>query len=48
MLADLYLGGRLRIAELITRRYALDQTKQAFEDLQGGALARGVFTVAQG
>ncbi|MGH7859932.1 MAG: zinc-binding dehydrogenase, partial [Candidatus Binatia bacterium] len=47
MLADLYLAGRLKIAELITRHYPLDETRQAFDDLQRGALARGVFTVAE-
>ncbi|MGH7820511.1 MAG: Zn-dependent alcohol dehydrogenase [Candidatus Binatia bacterium] len=45
MLADLFLGGRLKIAELITRHYPLDDVKRAFEDLQRGALARGVFMV---
>src|SRR5207247_1684269 len=45
MLADLYLGGRLKIDELITRRYALDQFAAALDDLRGGRLARGVFTL---
>ena len=43
MLADLYLGGRLKIDELITRRYALDDFARALEDLKRGDLARGVF-----
>jgi S-(hydroxymethyl)glutathione dehydrogenase/alcohol dehydrogenase len=43
MLADLYLGGRLRIDELITRRYALDEFEQALDELREGRLARGVF-----
>jgi S-(hydroxymethyl)glutathione dehydrogenase/alcohol dehydrogenase len=43
MLADLYLGGRLKIDELITHHYALDDFANALEDLRRGQLARGVF-----
>ena len=43
MLADLYLTGRLKIDELITRHYALGQVASAIDDLKSGALARGVF-----
>jgi len=43
MLADLYLGGRLKIDELITRRYALEELGRALDDLKQGQLARGVF-----
>jgi Zn-dependent alcohol dehydrogenase len=43
MLADLYLGGRLKIDELITRRYALEDFGRALDDLRSGQLARGVF-----
>jgi len=43
MLADLYLAGRLKIDELITRRYRLDDFGQAVDDLRAGHLARGVF-----
>ena len=46
MLADLYLKGRLKIDELITRHYQLDDINQAIEDLERGELARGVFDVA--
>ena len=45
MLADLYLGGRLKIDELITRRYALDDFPAALDDLKSGSLARGVFSL---
>ena len=45
MLADLYLGGRLKIDELITRRYRLEQFDTALTDLKAGGLARGVFTL---
>jgi Zn-dependent alcohol dehydrogenase len=46
MLAELYLGGRLKIDELITRHYPLDDVNRAIEDLEKGELARGVFDVA--
>jgi Zn-dependent alcohol dehydrogenase len=45
MLADLYLSGRLKIDELITRRYALEEFATALEDLKSGGLARGVFSL---
>ena len=41
-LADLYLAGRLRLDELITRRYRLDEADQAFTDLARGDNARGL------
>ncbi|HZR83483.1 MAG TPA: Zn-dependent alcohol dehydrogenase [Candidatus Binatia bacterium] len=47
MLAELYLAGRLKIDELITRHYALDDVNQAIEDLEKGELARGVFDISQ-
>ncbi len=43
MLADLYLAGRLKIDELITSHYALDDFDRALDDLHRGSLARGVF-----
>jgi Zn-dependent alcohol dehydrogenase len=43
MLAELYLSGRLKIDELITRHYALDEFDTALADLRHGQLARGVF-----
>jgi Zn-dependent alcohol dehydrogenase len=46
MLADLYLSGRLKIDELITRHYALDEFSHALDDLRAGHLARGVFSMA--
>lgn len=45
MLADLYLGGRLKIDELITHHYALEEFDRALEDLRRGQLARGVFRI---
>ena len=38
----LYMAGRLKLDELITRRYSIDEAPQAFCDLQAGKNARGV------
>jgi S-(hydroxymethyl)glutathione dehydrogenase/alcohol dehydrogenase len=38
----LYLGGQLKLDELITKRYSIDEAPQAFADLQSGKNARGV------
>ncbi len=38
----LYLKGQLKLEELITRRYPVDEAPQAFADLQSGRNARGV------
>lgn len=43
VLADLYLGGRLKIDELITHHYELTDFATALEDMKKGQLARGVF-----
>lgn len=47
LLADLYLQGRLKIDELITSHYALDDFDRALEDLRSGQLARGVFVMGE-
>ena len=39
---ELYLAGKLRLDDLITRRYSIDEADQAFRDLAAGALARGL------
>jgi NDMA-dependent alcohol dehydrogenase len=39
---SLYLAGRLKLDELITRRYSIEETPQAFADLEAGKNARGV------
>lgn len=41
-LIALYRAGRLKLDQLITQRYRLDQAAQAFGDLQAGRNARGV------
>jgi Zn-dependent alcohol dehydrogenase len=39
---NLYMAGRLKLDELITRRYSVDEAPQAFADLESGRNARGV------
>lgn len=41
-LAALYESGRLRLDEMITRRYRLDDINEAFDDLLDGRVVRGV------
>ncbi len=43
LLGRLYLNGRLKIDELVTKEYRLDEFAEALADLKAGALARGVF-----
>lgn len=38
----LYMAGKLKLDELITKRYKIDEAPQAFADLEGGKNARGV------
>src|SRR5262245_9027296 len=38
----LYMGGKLKLDELITRRYSIEEAPQAFADLESGRNARGV------
>ena len=39
---QLYMAGRLKLDELITRRYGIDEAPQAFADMEAGRNARGV------
>jgi S-(hydroxymethyl)glutathione dehydrogenase/alcohol dehydrogenase len=41
-LMALYRGGRLKLDELITHRYTIDEAPQAFDDLHHGRNARGM------
>ncbi|MBS1105918.1 MAG: alcohol dehydrogenase zinc-binding protein [Deltaproteobacteria bacterium] len=41
-LLDLYKSGRLKLDELVTATYSIDQAQQAFADLVAGTNARGV------
>jgi NDMA-dependent alcohol dehydrogenase len=42
MLLDLYLDGRLKLDELITTTYALDQINQGYDDMLAGKNLRGL------
>jgi len=39
---SLYLAGKLKLDELITQRYSIDEAPRAFQDLEAGRNARGV------
>jgi NDMA-dependent alcohol dehydrogenase len=39
---SLYMGGQLKLDELITRRYSIGDAPEAFADMQSGKNARGV------
>jgi len=41
-LVDLYLNGKLKLDELITRRYDISETNEAFRALAAGEVARGL------
>ena len=41
-MVELYLAGKLRIDELISRRYALEEANEAFRALAAGEVARGL------
>ncbi len=43
---DLYLNGRLKLDELVTQVYPLDDVEAAVDDLHHGKLARGVLSIA--
>jgi S-(hydroxymethyl)glutathione dehydrogenase/alcohol dehydrogenase len=44
LLVQLYLDGKLKLDELVTRTYPLDQFDAVSEDMEAGKLARGVLT----
>ena len=41
-LVDLYLDGRLKIDQLISRTWKLDEINEGFAAMRGGQVARGV------
>ena len=41
-LLNLYSAGRLKLDELITKRYTLDDINQAYADMRAGVNIRGV------
>jgi Zn-dependent alcohol dehydrogenase len=47
-LLDLYRGGGLKLDELITRRYSLEQVNEGYEDLLAGVNIRGLIVHEHG
>ncbi|MEJ5254029.1 MAG: Zn-dependent alcohol dehydrogenase [Acidimicrobiales bacterium] len=45
LFVDLYLAGRLKLDELVTRTYPLEDLQRTIDDLHHGELARGVLTL---
>jgi NDMA-dependent alcohol dehydrogenase len=41
---DLYSSGKLKLDELITRRYTLDEVNEGYDDMREGRILRGVIT----
>ena len=39
---DLAKSGKIDVGGLITRRYSLDQINEAYEQMEAGAIGRGV------
>ena len=46
LIADLYMAGRLKLDELVTKSYPLDDVQQALDDMHHGDLARGVLSIS--
>ncbi len=44
LFVDLYLAGRLKLDELVTKRYPLEDLQKVIDDMHQGDLARGVLT----
>jgi Zn-dependent alcohol dehydrogenase len=42
MLLDLYMAGKLKLDELVSREYSLNQINEAYDAMLGGEVARGV------
>jgi S-(hydroxymethyl)glutathione dehydrogenase/alcohol dehydrogenase len=41
-LVDLYMAGRLKLDEMVTRTYALDEVAKGYEDMHAGLNIRGM------
>jgi S-(hydroxymethyl)glutathione dehydrogenase/alcohol dehydrogenase len=41
---DLYLDGRLKLDELVSRRITLDEVNDGFDAMKSGEVARSVIT----
>ena len=47
LFVDLYLAGRLKLDELVTQTYPLEQLQAVLDDMHDGKLARGVLSVTE-
>ncbi len=47
-ITDLYLAGRLKLDELVSRTYAMRDVHAAFDDMHHGRIARGVIEIGAG
>ena len=45
LFVDLYLAGRLKLDELVTKTYAIDDIQSTLDDMHNGDLARGVLQI---
>jgi S-(hydroxymethyl)glutathione dehydrogenase/alcohol dehydrogenase len=45
MFVDLYRSGRMKLDELVSRRYPIDEVEAVFADMQSGSIARGVLGI---
>jgi Zn-dependent alcohol dehydrogenase len=43
-MVELYRAGKIDIDNLVGKQYSLDAINEAFHDLEGAALGRGVIT----
>jgi S-(hydroxymethyl)glutathione dehydrogenase/alcohol dehydrogenase len=41
-LVDMYLAGKLKLDDMISRRIRLDQVNEAFDEMKTGQIARSV------
>jgi Zn-dependent alcohol dehydrogenase len=45
LFVDRYRSGRLKLDELVTRTYPMDEIDSVFADMKAGEVARGVFGI---
>src|SRR5262249_29996191 len=45
-IVDLYMEGKIKLEELITRRFGLDEINEAFRAMEAGEVARGVLDLS--
>ena len=45
-LCDFYLAGKIKLDELVTRRYDLEQINEAFDAMKKGEVARSIMPIS--